>query len=159
MKKSNLFKRILAYTLVLSVVFSQMVFGSNVLAAEKISVWDGTKAENFAGGAGTAASPFLIETAEQLYKMVAEYDSYDVSKDKYFSITKDIYINEVNADTKIENLWGKNNWLADYGKEINAAGRSNTFSGTLDGKGHTIYGLYANGSNNSGSCLGLFPAF
>ena len=47
------------------------LFGAS--AAEVNSVWDGTKAENFAGGDGSAASPFLIDTAEQLYKMVVEY--------------------------------------------------------------------------------------
>ena len=92
MKKSNLIKRLLACTLVLSVIFSQMIFSHSAISASaaEADVWDGTKAESFAGGDGTAASPFLIETAEQLYKMVVEYDSFDASKDKYFLITKDI---------------------------------------------------------------------
>lgn len=35
-------------------------------------VWDGTAADSFAGGSGTADDPYIIETAEQLYKMVLD---------------------------------------------------------------------------------------
>ena len=154
MKKSKLFKRILAYTLVLSVIFSQFVFSFNVSAVDEISVWDGTKAESFAGGNGSVASPYLIETAEQLYKMVAEYSTYDASKDKYFKITKDIYLNDVADGTSIVDLWGKKNWLEGYGDTIPTASKTNSFHGTLDGDGNTIYGLYVNEIKNSG----LFPA-
>ncbi len=158
MKKSNLFKRILAYTLVLSVIFSQIVFSFGTSAAEKTPVWDGTKAENFAGGDGNAASPFLIETAEQLYKMVEEYHTYEASYGKYFKITKDIYLNDVVDGDSIVDLWGKKNWLEAYGDTIAIASKANSFNGTLDGDGHTIYGLYADGSEIDGSSLGLFPA-
>lgn len=158
MKKSNLFKRILAYTLVLSVIFSQIVFSSSFSAAEKISVWDGTKAESFAGGDGSAASPFLIETAEQLYKMLVEHHTYDTSYGKYFEITKDIYLNNVVDGDSIVDLWGKKNWLAGYGDTIATSSKANSFNGTLNGNGHTIYGLYADGSEKNGSSLGLFPA-
>ena len=92
MKKGNLFKRILAYTLVLSIVFSQIVFSSSVLATENISVWDGTKAESFAGGAGKAASPYLIETPEQLYKMLMEYSNATASNGVYFEKSLRIFL-------------------------------------------------------------------
>lgn len=154
MKKSNLFKRILAYTLVLSVIFSQIVFSFGTSAAEKTPVWDGTKAENFAGGDGSAANPFLIETAEQLYKMVVEHHTYDTSYGKYFKITKDIYLNDVVDGGSIVDLWGKKNWLEGYGDTIATASKANSFNGTLDGNGHTIYGLYVNEVYSAG----LFPA-
>ncbi len=151
MKKSNLFKRILAYTLVLSVIFSQLVFSFNVSAAEEISVWDGTKAESFAGGDGSAASPYLIETAEQLYKMVEEYHTQAASLGKYFKITKDIYINNPGTNKTFS---GAKDWLAAYGDTIATASKANAFSGTLDGGSNTIYGLYVSGKKSAG----LFPA-
>ncbi|MBQ9355072.1 MAG: family 16 glycosylhydrolase [Clostridia bacterium] len=154
MKKSNLFKQILAYTLVLSVIFSQIVFSFGASAAEVNSVWDGTKAENFAGGDGSAASPFLIDTAEQLYKMVEEYHTYEASYGKYFRITNDLYLNDVADGKSIVDLSGKNNWLAGYGDTIATASKANSFNGTLDGAGHTIYGLYVQGVKSAG----LFPA-
>ena len=39
---------------------------------ENIVVWDGTTATGFAGGAGTEAEPYIIETPDQLYKMVVD---------------------------------------------------------------------------------------
>ncbi|MBO5020984.1 MAG: hypothetical protein J6D52_10005, partial [Clostridia bacterium] len=156
MKKSKFLSRILACTLVLSVILSQMIFSSSAISVStaKASVWDGTTAESFAGGDGSAASPFLIETAEQLHKMVVEYSTYDASYGKYFKITNDIYLNDVKNGTFVENIWAKKNWLEGYGDTIVAPSKTNSFYGTLDGDGNTIYGLYIKGVKNAG----LFPA-
>ena len=117
-------------------------------------VWDGTKADNFAGGDGSEKSPYLISTPEQLYKMVAEYSTYEASKGVYFKITEDIYLNDVEDGTLLSALTYKNNWLKNYGTEIPSAGKDNAFNGILDGDNHTIYGLYIEGANSAG----LFPA-
>ena len=118
-------------------------------------VWDGTKAEAFADGKGTKEEPFKISTPEQLYKMVAEYSDKDVSYGKYFVITNDIYLNNVEDGTAVKDLSFKRNWLGKYGTEIPSANnKANSFAGTLDGGGHTIYGLYASGA----AYAGLFPA-
>ena len=117
-------------------------------------VWDGTKADSFAGGDGSEKSPFLISTPEQLYKMVAEYSTYDASNGVYFKITEDIYLNDVKDGTLLSALTYKNNWLKNYGSEVPAASKANAFNGILDGGNHTIYGLYIEGADNAG----LFPA-
>ena len=117
-------------------------------------VWDGTKAASFAGGDGSEKSPFLISTPEQLYKMVAEYSTYDASNGVYFKITEDIYLNDVKDGTLLSALTYKNNWLKNYGSEVPAASKANAFNGILDGGNHTIYGLYIEGANSAG----LFPA-
>lgn len=117
-------------------------------------VWDGTKAEAFADGKGTKEEPFKISTPEQLYKMVVEYSDKDASYGKYFVITNDIYLNDVEGGTAVADLAFKRNWLGKYGTEVPSASKANSFAGTLDGGGHTIYGLYASGA----AYAGLFPA-
>ena len=140
------------FSVLIAVLIVCSVFPINILnaIAEKPEIWDGTKASSFAGGNGTEASPFLIENAKQLYKMVAEYDSLDISKDKYFKITKDIYINDVTDGTFVGELSDKKNWLSKYGTEIASASKANSFNGILDGDNNTIYGLYINGIKNAG---------
>ncbi|MBO5020983.1 MAG: InlB B-repeat-containing protein, partial [Clostridia bacterium] len=117
-------------------------------------VWDGSKAESFAGGDGSQSSPFLIENASQLYKLVTEYSTIEKSDGKYFKIVKDIYINEVSETSHFGNLSGNKNWLQGYGVTIAGASKENSFAGTLDGGNNTIYGLYIVDVKSAG----LFPA-
>lgn len=157
MKIRKISNRILAYTLTLAILLSSLVFGAVSVTAEEteIDVWDGTTAESFAGGDGSAATPYLIETAEQLRYLLENYTKTGESKDKFFKITKDIYLNDISNVNDPVDLWGKQNWLAGYGETVPVpANNVNLFEGTLDGDGHTIYGLYVNGV----AYAGLFPA-
>ena len=157
MKKTKLFHKILAFTLILSILFSMFVFGPviNVIAdenntnTEEIDVWSGEIANDFAGGSGTKADPFLIDNGEQLYLMVKVYSdaktaSGSVNTKTYFKLRKDIYLNNVtDADLKnptVEswNSKGFNQWFTLTGTSVG-------FCGDLDGDGHTIHGLYAYG--------------
>ena len=117
------------------------VLGGNGTKGE---VWSGTKAAWFAGGKGTAESPFLIETPEQLYKAIADKGMY-AGVGAHYLITADIYLNE-NYEYYAD--WAttapENNWGTSYS--------ASSFSGTLDGGFHTIYGMY---NNTSGSYAGL----
>ena len=102
--------------------------------------WSGYVANSFAGGTGTHADPYLIKNAEQLAKAVTNTTELG----KYYKITEDIYINDVSEDNWAENSpkkWFDTSIVKQY------------FEGTVDGAGHTVYGLY----NNSGSTSGLFP--
>jgi len=125
-------------------------FPQMVLYKRPDYVWDGGKAETFADGDGSAGNPFIIENADQLYKMVAEYSSLTKSDGKFFKITKDIYLNELSNEVHFGNLSGNLNWL----QGVPSGSKANSFSGTLDGGNHTIYGLYIENIKYAG----LFPA-
>jgi len=143
-------------SILISALIACSVFPVNIINvnAEKPAIWDGTAATDFAGGNGTETTPFLIENANQLYKMLVEYHTYAASYGKYFKITKDIYLNDVVDGTSVKDLTDKKNWLADYGNTIATASKANSFNGNLDGGNNTIYGLYVDGIKSAG----LFPA-
>lgn len=163
---TRLGKRFLAYILsmavIVSLVFSAVYFkfGSTVLAEaddpDAASIWSGQAAESFAGGDGSETSPYLIENADQLYKMVRGFSTVEKSLGVYFRITKDIYIHPVSGTKKgaeLSTLSGRKNWLAEYGSAYDPTA-DQAFCGKLDGMGHTIYGLYVENVNSAG----LFPA-
>ena len=115
-----------------------MTYNTNNVAGR---VWNGFLSATYASGSGTAADPYIIETAEQLARMV----KFSSRENGYYKIVNDIYLNDVsNADwaTNSPNKWFDR-------ADIN----SKAFMGTVDGTGHTVYGLYYNG----GSIFGLFP--
>ena len=161
MKIRKISNRILAYTLTLAILLSSLVFGAVSVTAEdtEIAAWSGNAADSFAGGDGTAANPYKIENADQLFKVVEEYDTYAASYADngqiHFILTEDIYINDVSDGTFVGNLPEKKNWLEKFEDTINnpSTDRAYTFNGCLDGDGHTIYGLYVNGVARAG----LFP--
>ena len=115
-----------------------------------IKVWDGTIATSYAGGTGTEEDPYLIATPQQLALMaigtVYNEGKDGGTKDEYFKLTADIYLNKTeNADWKENN---PNVWIT---------GKMDSkyfFTGNFDGDGHTIKGLYASGNFER---MGLFP--
>ena len=113
---------------------------------DEIKIWDGTVAEGFAEGSGTEADPYLISTAEELAYLVK-----NGCWDKYYKLTKDIYLNDVE----------KINWstgVAEEGYNINSWFTSEevgNFVGAIDGDGHIVYGLYVNTADEAS--VALFP--
>ena len=131
-------------------------------APEVIEYWDGTAAENFAGGTGTKDDPYLIANGGQLYKMVSEYTKFkaaDVASvvPAYFKITKDIYLNNISPELLANDSYedwkaaGLNAWYVAPKDQITG------FSGIIDGAGHTIYGIYQDGSLGATTTAGLIP--
>lgn len=105
-------------------------------------VWNGGISAGFSGGDGSHASPYIVETATQFAKAVTN----TVEPGKYYKLTRDIYLNDVSAENWAESA--ANEWFDRvYGMN------KKSFSGTFDGAGHTVYGLYYNGSDDTG----LFP--
>lgn len=117
------------------VIILSAILGVNFsILADDIDVWDGTIATEYAGGSGTAEEPYLISTPEQLALLVTTSGSN--TSGKYYRMTADMYLNDItNADWKNNN---PKNWCAPE--------KDNFFRGNFDGNGHTVRGLYYNGS-------------
>ncbi len=120
------------------------------LIEEKVKtgqVWNGSTAPCTVGD-GTEASPYEIATAEQLAYAVSS------GNEASYRLVADIYLNDTD---KIDWSTGAaaegytpNSWYADK-----------LFSGTIDGNGHVIYGLYYNDNDTERawgwSGVGLIP--
>lgn len=130
----NFSKKSLALLVAILVVVSSVVSALFVVSANTIDVWDGTIATGYAGGTGTEEDPYLIFTPEQLALMVTTSGSDTLGK--YYKLTCDMYLNDTtNANWKNNN---PRNWCAPE--------KDNFFRGVFDGDGHTVYGLYYNGT-------------
>ncbi len=107
---------------------------------EKYQVWDGTAAESYAGGSGTEADPYLVSNGEQLLKMMDDglVDFNADAEGSYYKLTDDIYLNDISyyADWSDDNA-PANNWGDGTNNNYNK-----NFTGHVDGRGYTVYGLY-----------------
>ena len=150
--KSN-FKRVMAYLLALSLIFS--LGTANLLTpSAETPVWEGAEAETFAAGSGTQEAPYLVSTAAQLRKAAGETNNQGV----YYKLTNDIYLNGNEttdwATFDWENATGLNVWFAR--RNLDAADQ---FNGNFDGCGYTVYGIYYKDSldNQGETRCALFP--
>lgn len=117
-----------------------------------VSYWNGITTnvldEIEGNGDGSEGNPILIRHGFELYAAIQNTDS-----NKHFKLVNDIYLNDINlAPSKWTNPWAV--WRGEK-----------TFSGTLDGDGHTVYGLYepsydgsAVNTNKSKVGVGLIPS-
>ncbi len=111
-------------------------------------IWDGIIATGYAGGDGSEDNPYIIKTHQQLAFLAQEVAAGNAEyNSKHYKLAKDIYLNDVtdSGDTKWYNRTDitLNTWT--YGDDQNSA-----FTGTLDGDGHVIRGLYKNGTGKAG---------
>ncbi len=95
--------------------------------------WDGTYAEAFAGGSGTASDPYQIATASQLM-MFRRDVAATATSDNHYILTADIYMGRKSGGASISS----------------GQTAAPSFAGTLDGKGFTIYNMIDAASNPSG---------
>lgn len=115
-----------------------------------IEVWNGKIAEEcFKNGAGTNASPYLIEDGKELACFAKSVNEGNTYENEYVSLSNDIILNEnvIVNDNLNENY-------TDF-KEWTPAGNSydKFFSGTFNGDNHYISGIYI---NDSSTYKGLF---
>lgn len=135
-------------TLVLLLVLS-MVLGSAILtfaaSSDVPAAWDGIAATGFAGGAGTENDPYIIKTAGQLAYMRDQINAGAAGfSSAHYRLDADIALNDISNAANWASSAPVNTWEAIGNKKENA------FTGTFDGNGHTIYGLYNKQLANGG---------
>ena len=112
-------------------------------------IWSGKTASNYAGGTGEKTDPYIIETPEQLYKMINEHCvADDPEPGAYYELAADIYLNDIS-----EQNW-YNNGTPNKWYDIQLLSEDQGFKGNLNGNGYTVYGLYYNDISTMG---GLIP--
>ncbi|MBR3591846.1 MAG: hypothetical protein IKL46_03245 [Clostridia bacterium] len=121
----------------------------------------------YSGGDGTKERPFIIRTADQLYKMVHEYNCgtshrtitngstvWDFYEPYYYKVAddvKEIYLNDVKTKDEVValgqngNVWSLTAPATTGGSNTNA--NNYGFFGNFDGNGVTIYGLISTDGN------------
>ena len=93
--------------------------------------WSGGVASGYAAGSGTKDDPYEIATAEQLALLGDTVSKNQATKDVYYELTQDIFLNDVSDPD-----WQANSPTAwPYGT-------TGDFCGNLNGNGHIIRGLY-----------------
>ena len=102
-------------------------------------IWDGSIAP-FAGGNGTAQTPYLISNGSQLaFLAMMTNSALRPTQGLHFALTNDIYLNDIS---------NYQNWGPAIGAAISANVPPNhwipihNFAGVFDGRGHSIKGLY-----------------
>ena len=115
-------------------------------------VWNGTVAENFAGGIGTAEDPYQIADGAQLARFAAmvngTLDGTQQNTAACGKLTADILLNDIsNWENWNESTKGLNTWTP-------IGSGSQPFAGTLDGDGHSVSGIYINSTANHPGLVG-----
>jgi hypothetical protein len=114
--------------------------------------WDGTTAKDFACGAGTKLSPYIILTAEQLARLSFVVNSSDKAySGKYFKLGADILLNKGAVIDE------KGALVADSVKlhKWTPIGNSSvSFDGNFDGDGHIVSGMFINTTSTHNGLFG-----
>jgi|GEM_PF-5896577 len=139
-------KRLLA--VVLTLCMCVQLFACVTLTASA-AAWDGTAAASFAGGTGTADDPYIINTPEQLALLSSNVNNaVEGANTAYYKLGADIVFNEGLLDENYALANKPSVKFTPIGVKDAAV-----FSGTFDGDGHTISGLYVDAG---GDFAGLF---
>ena len=115
-------------------------------------VWDGKVATDFAGGSGTAEDPYQIANGAQLKRFAAIVNGTDGMARNTAAcgkLTADILLNNTEGwENWNESTEGLNSWTP-IGSD------ANQFTGTLDGDGHSVSGIYINSTANYQGLVGV----
>ncbi len=110
------------------------------------SIWSGNAAE-ITEGKGTKEEPFIIRTADQLYKMVCSSGKDESGNSQYFKVADGVdklYLNDILLD---ESLDGIKALVAKGSSSYKNWDATSTFFGKFDGNGVTISGMVSYNKN------------
>lgn len=114
--------------------------------------WDGTTAKDFACGAGTKLSPYIILTAEQLAHLSFVVNSSDKAyQGKFFKLGADIKLNKGDVIDEKGALVGDSTKLHKWTPIGNS---SVVFDGVFDGDGHSVSGMFINTTSTHNGLFG-----
>ena len=97
-----------------------------VVVGDVMDVWDGSVANGFGGGSGTAANPYRIYTGAQLAYLAATTNAGNTYENEYFLLMNDIDLNGIEWDP------------IGY---TDIVGVEKDFRGAFDGGYHEIFGM------------------
>ena len=125
---------------------------NGVCVGESGEPWDGTTAKDFACGAGTKLSPYIILTAEQLAHLSFVVNSSDKAyQGKYFKLGADIKLNKGDVIDDKGALVGDSTKLHKWTPIGNS---SVVFDGNFDGDGHSVSGMFINTTSTHNGLFG-----
>ena len=132
MKGTNKMKKALSVLLFAAMICTLLSFPTS-------AAWDGTAVSASLKGEGTADSPYLVETAEDLAFLAKSVNEGNTYEGKYIVQTADI------------DLGGKE-WTPIGFQKVNSAEADAPFSGVYSGLGHKVTGLSITkaGDNHAG---------
>ncbi len=108
------------------------------------------QAPSYAGGDGTKDNPYLISNADQLARLAQDVNTIpNFSRGCYFLLTNDIVVNEQVNQQQLSTLQAGDAFpqtptIGTYSSDTDYR----AFQGVFDGGGHTISGVYLQGSVN-----------
>ena len=134
------------------VVSSSVVDETDECVGETGVPWDGTTAKDFACGAGTKLSPYIILTAEQLAKLSFVVNANDKDyQGKYFKLGADIVLNKGAVIDEKGALVGDSTKLHKWTPIGNS---SVAFDGSFDGDDYTVSGMFINTTSSHNGLFG-----
>ena len=149
----TIYKRIVGTIIAIAITIMMLPMSENVFATTQVTNWidlaDATWASGYTDNADTTAETFTISTAEELAQLAFKVNSGLSFTGKTIELTANIVLNSGTIDASSTDV---KSWTA-----IGCSGSptNKLFSGTFDGKDHTISGIYINSINAWQGLFGL----
>lgn len=127
---------------------------ASVQQQRPVLVWNGAAAPSFESGSGTKEDPYIIATGGQLAylaNLVNDGNSYYAAC--HYKLGADILLNESDGWQSWGESAPENEWTPIGYKE--GEDTFSYFSGSFDGAGHTIYGMYVSQTDEYAGLFGV----